>query len=276
MPVCLIFNADDYGLTPAVSRAIRDAHLNGVVTSTTCMMNLPDTAADIRIAQQETPRLGLGVHLVLTAGRPVLPPERVRSIIDNSGRFLRPDDLISKLDQIVIAEVKAEWRAQVKAFLRAIGQNPTHLDSHHHSSYFSPALFRAMLELAREYHCAVRLPVLDKTHWEVTGLPETVTPVLQKKISALVAEFKPPCPDTFFADFYDENATRMEIERILSTISDGTAEIMCHPGYNDPALKAVSSYNHQREAELNVLTAPEVLNAIRLRDMELVHFGKLA
>ena len=73
----LIINSDDYGRTPDISRGIRDAHLRGVVTSTTCMMNIPTTASDIAVAVQETPKLGMGVHLVLTMGRPISAPEVV-------------------------------------------------------------------------------------------------------------------------------------------------------------------------------------------------------
>jgi len=54
----LIINSDDYGRTPEISRGIREAHLKGVVTSTTCMMNIPTTASDVAIALKETPKLG--------------------------------------------------------------------------------------------------------------------------------------------------------------------------------------------------------------------------
>ncbi|HEX5941948.1 MAG TPA: ChbG/HpnK family deacetylase, partial [Anaerolineales bacterium] len=57
----LIVNSDDYGRTPEISRGIREAHLQGVVTSTTCMMNITTTAEDIALALRETPALGLGV-----------------------------------------------------------------------------------------------------------------------------------------------------------------------------------------------------------------------
>ena len=70
----LIINSDDYGRTPEISRGIREAHLRGVVTSTTCMMNIPTTAADIADALKETPELGMGVHLVLTMGSPISAP----------------------------------------------------------------------------------------------------------------------------------------------------------------------------------------------------------
>ena len=70
----LIINSDDYGRSPEISRGIREAHLRGVVTSTTCMMNIPTTADDVGVALKETPNLGMGVHLVLTMGKPLSKP----------------------------------------------------------------------------------------------------------------------------------------------------------------------------------------------------------
>ena len=75
----LIINSDDYGRTPDISRGIREAHLRGVVTSTTCMMNIPTTAQDVAIALKETPDLGMGIHLVLSTGKPISAPEKVPS-----------------------------------------------------------------------------------------------------------------------------------------------------------------------------------------------------
>src|SRR5215212_10143573 len=154
----LIINSDDYGRTPEISHGIREAHLHGVVTSTTCMMNIPTTADDIAIALKEAPNLGMGVHLVLTMGRPISAPESIASIVDENGDFFKYTPFTERLAQLHMDEVKAEWRAQIEAFIGAAGRNPTHLDSHHHSSYFSPALFRGMLELVQEYRCPVRFP----------------------------------------------------------------------------------------------------------------------
>src|SRR5690349_14908499 len=96
----LIIHSDDYGRTPEVSRGIRESHLKGVVTSTTCMMNIPTTAADIAVAMRETPKLGLGVHLVLTADAPILPREKVKSITDEKGNFLKLAALISRIPEV--------------------------------------------------------------------------------------------------------------------------------------------------------------------------------
>jgi predicted glycoside hydrolase/deacetylase ChbG (UPF0249 family) len=130
-----------------------------------------------------------------------------------------------------------------------------------------------MLELAREYDCAIRLPVADKAHLAVIGLPEAVTAGIQKGIETLVREFNPRSPQGFLAEFYDDHATADEILKFAAAKKDGTFEIMCHPGYCDDALLAISSYAHQREIELNVLTDLALQENIREQRITLVNFA---
>jgi chitin disaccharide deacetylase len=271
----LIINSDDYGRTADISRGIRESHLHGVVTSTTCMMNIRTTPADIALALQETPKLGLGVHLVLTAERPLLSRERLQTITNEDGSFLKLAMLISQIDQIEVNEVKTEWHAQVDLFVKTAGKKPTHLDSHHHSSYFSPALFRAMLELAKEYECAIRLPVVYGSD-EMAGLPSELIGPIKEYAPKLLSEFNPRRPNAFFASFYDDLATPEELNKIFAEINqDGTFEIMCHPGYVDDAFAKESSYNKQRETELEILTTPSIKRAIQANGIDLITFAEL-
>jgi predicted glycoside hydrolase/deacetylase ChbG (UPF0249 family) len=264
----LIINSDDYGRTPDISRGIREAHVRGVVTSTTCMMNIPTTAADITLALQETPSLGLGVHLVLTMGKPILAHEKTSSITDENGYFFKYTPFVEHLASLNIEEVKAEWRAQVEAFIHASGRKPTHLDSHHHSSFFSPNLFHAMLELAKEYDCPIRFPFTE---------PVTNSELIEtsRHVSNLIEKFNPRRPDTFVVDFYDEGATDGTLLNIINNLSEGTSEIMCHPGYVDDVFANESVYNYQRERELKILTDPSIKEAIQANRIQLVTFASL-
>lgn len=263
----LIINSDDYGRTPHISRGIREAHLRGVVTSTTCMMNIPTTVEDISIALKETPKLGMGVHLVLTMGNPISASEAVPSITDENGYFFKYATLVGQLPYLHLEEVKAEWRAQIEAFINTSGCKPTHLDSHHHSSYFSPGLFQTMLELAKEYDCAIRFPFTESISKE---LEET-----NKHVPQLIREFNPPRPDHFVVDFYEERATREELLNMIKNVPDGTTEIMCHPGYTDDTFAKESVYNNQRDRELEILTDPSVKEAIQANGIQLITFGDL-
>ena len=263
----LIINSDDYGRSPDISRGIRESHRRGVVTSTTCMMNIPTTPADIAIALKETPALGLGVHLVLTMGTPLVVSETRSSITDEHGNFFNYRALLERLPGIRMDDVGEEWRAQIESFVQAAGRKPTHLDSHHHSSYFSADLFREMLALADEYECAIRFPFTGEISREL----EATYP----HVPDLMKQFNPPHPDNFIVDFYDEGATHEALLNLINNLPDGTTELMCHPGYVDDAFSNESVYSRQRERELNILTDPGIRLAIQANGIELITFADL-
>jgi predicted glycoside hydrolase/deacetylase ChbG (UPF0249 family) len=163
-------------------------------------------------------------------------------------------------------EVKAEWRLQIERFIKAAGHKPAHLDSHHHSSYFSPDLFRSMLELAKEYDCAIRYPFTE-IHQEIeeTG----------KHAAELMTEFNPRRPDVFLSKFYDDGATPEVLFNIINNLGNDTSELMCHPGYVDEAFAKESVYNFQRAREFQILTNPSVKQAIQANRIELINFSQL-
>ncbi|MCB8983978.1 MAG: carbohydrate deacetylase [Ardenticatenaceae bacterium] len=277
MNLRLIINSDDYGRSSEVSRGIREAHLRGVVSSTTCMMNFPNVVDDLALALAETPELGLGVHLVLTAGRPLLPADQVPTLVNPTGGFFKLDQLVARLDTLDPSEVKAEWRAQIEKFIQAAGRKPTHLDSHHHSSYFTADLFQNMLDLALEYDCAIRQIFCQENGDSLNGLPWAVQASVRQFAPALMGEYAPPTTDGFYTTFYDDWATKEELLRIIGSLPEtGTYEIMCHPGYSDAALLASTVYASQRDRELAILTDPDIRQAIAARQIELVTFAEVA
>src|SRR5581483_2166777 len=112
----LIVNADDFGLTPGVNRAIVELHEAGVLTSATLMANASATDEAIALAGVH-PRLGVGCHVVLVDGRPVLPAEQVRSLIDeNTGCFVpKLTTFLGRLltGRVRASEIEAEAAAQI-------------------------------------------------------------------------------------------------------------------------------------------------------------------
>lgn len=259
----LIVNSDDYGRMPEISRGIREAHLQGVVTSTTCMMNIPTTVDDIALGLKETPELGMGVHLVLTMGRPLASRDTVPSVVDANGNFLKYDPFIENLPTFNIDEIKVEWRLQIERFIQTARRKPTHFDSHHHSSYFTTDLFRAMLELAKEFACPIR--------WNTSAeLPE-----IKNQAVKLMTKYSVRHPDHFIDKFYDDGATQDALLGIIDDLQDGTSELMCHPGYVDDIFAKKSVYNFQRERELKILIDPSVKQAIEERGIDLISFVNL-
>jgi len=271
----LIVNADDYGRTEGVSTGIRSAHLNGIVTSTTAMMNIPGVEIGLEKAQQDCPQLGLGVHLVLTAGEPLLPASQVSTITRGKDHFPSAMQFIKFISGMDPDQVRAEWNAQIQKFIRLTGKKPDHLDSHHHTSYFSQPLFQIMLELAREFECAIRPPLADRGSDLPLDLPAELGDQPMEFIPALIEKFSPSRPDNFFSSFYGLYATRDNLLQIISNLPTGTSEIMCHPGYSDPSLVNVSSYNVNRELELGVLIDPVMKDCLRDQSVQPITYAQL-
>lgn len=282
----LIVNADDFGVTPGVSRGIIRAHNEGIVTSTTVLANMPPAAEWVRRAQADAPGLGMGLHLNLTQGRPVSPPEAVPDLVDESGRFLPRDALIRRLPQLDMAQVEREMRAQVASFQAAAGTAPDHLDSHHHIGYLSPPLAALTARLARELDVPVRRPLpgasgdvsaaADGLQAVVDVLPsrayvEEMVRILQSMLAA--GTFV--TTDRFVMDFFGPTATLGDLLLILLAVEEGTTELMCHPGEADDELRALSGYADRRADELAALTHPSARELLAGEFIQLITFGDL-
>ncbi len=271
----LIVNADDYGRTPGVSKGIRKAHRDGIVTSTTALMNMPGIEEELRIVMREEPDLGLGVHLVLTSGSPLLPPGELDSITGGCRTFPGQEDFIRRLDAINPEQAAGEWDAQIRKFVSVTGRNPDHLDSHHHATFFSEPLFEKFLGLAKRYACPIRIP-LPCPSGNCDGLPEALCAPAWDFVPRLTEKFGTKKPDWFVGTFYDEQATKEQLSSIIDQLKPGVSEIMCHPGYADQALMDGSSYNKPREREIEILTTDSIRQMVAERGIELINFASLA
>lgn len=246
----LIVNADDFGLTAGVSRGILDAHRRGIVTSTTLMANLPLEGA--LLEDLKASRLGVGLHLNLTLGRPISPPEEIPSLLDAEGKFFR--DPLRQAAQAKPEEVELELRAQVAVFTRLLGRKPTHLDSHHHVGRHLPVR-DVVFALAEELGVPVRCQDA-----------ETRRAASERGLKNPEHFFGESGPDPYWSS-----------ERLLAQLAalpEGISEFMTHPGYFDQDL-AYSRYGRQREVELGGLTDATVREAVEARGIRLCHFGDL-
>src|ERR687896_2728566 len=95
-PRQLVVNADDFGISRGVNRGIVEAHRSGLVTSASLMANLP-AAEDALTRAATCPDLGLGLHLTLSAGRPLSPPEQLPSLVDGTGALCVLGELLGRL-----------------------------------------------------------------------------------------------------------------------------------------------------------------------------------
>ena len=248
----LIVNADDFGRSAGVNLGIVRAHREGIVTSTTLMTNAPGTAHAGMLAAT-TPRLAVGVHLVLTYAKPLLNPSRIRSLVRDDGSFWRPSELLAR--PIDRREALMEYRAQFARARELIGREPTHIDTHHWV-HDHPALSWAVCELALETGAAAR-----------THTPEQRDEYRAKGVRT---------PDHFTREFQHPGHIEVaDLLALLSRLDEGVTELMCHPGEPDPELIASSAYARERPIELAALTDPRVRAALESQGITLTTFADL-
>jgi predicted glycoside hydrolase/deacetylase ChbG (UPF0249 family) len=273
----LIINADDYGLTPGISQGIRYAFSCGVLSSTTAMMNLPGTALEVEIARRDIPSLPIGVHLCLTVGAPISPPEEIPSLVDAEGWFFPRSGLLERLDTISPEETAREFRAQIEALL-ALDTPPDHIDSHHFISYLTPRIMEQTLRLAEEYRLPVRPPTgCDGAMADLfPGLPESATDFLAREASAMLRHSPVRTADRLYLTLYDKTATLKNLLWILDDLPEGFSEIMCHPGLVDPTLREISDYAEERGYELSLLTESGLPGLLAAREIQLGTYAQLA
>lgn len=236
----LIVNADDLGRSAGIDSGIARAHREGIVTSATFMANGPGAERGAAVARAN-PRLGVGVHLVLTYARPLSDPGSVPSLVESDGSFPRgPSALVGK-GRIRTDDVLREYRAQYERARDLLGREPTHFDTHHWVQE-EPAVFDALLAIASETGLAARhLNDPERELLRAAGVPTT---------DRYTREFQGPRP-------IDVPTLLALLERIAAA-GDGSTELMCHPGEPDEELERTSAYARDRVTELATLTYPAV------------------
>ena len=248
----LIVNADDFGYTEATNYGIIDCHKQGILTSTTIMATMPGFEHAIELAK-ENPKLGIGVHLVASCGKPLtqLPTE----LIDENGYFRRGKtyftDKSEDKEKIDLECMYSEWKTQIERVINA-GIKPTHLDGHHHL-HTHPELVEYTRKLSEEFDLPVR---------NCNGVD--FGRGVEKFVGDIDAEISVDKPD------YEK------IENFLKEASQyKTCEVMSHPSYLSKFVNDNSSFNMIRIYHVAALISPEMRKLIEKYNFELVNYGDL-
>ena len=292
MPVRLIINADDFGLTPGINRAIAELHDAGALTSATLMANGPAFEDAVQIARAR-PNLGVGCHIVLTDGEPVSAPDQIPSLLDDKAPHraqLRPSLLAFHLavftGRIKPADIARETHAQI-ARLQSAGIRITHLDTHKHT-HLLPSVARIVVAAAERMGIpAVRNPY--EPEWATSISHASATRRLQiRMLNRLRGRFF-DLPEirsgavVTTGGTVGVSATGTLDEPMLRTLlrhaPEGTWEFVTHPGYNDRDLDAVTTrLRSTREIEYKALLsafASSASDSLNPHALELIHYAEL-
>jgi predicted glycoside hydrolase/deacetylase ChbG (UPF0249 family) len=258
----LIVNADDYGLTVGVSRAILQAHLAGIVTSTSALAVAPGfepTAGWLR----DTEGIGVGAHLAAVGeDPPLLSAREVPTLVDRRGRFPRSwRQFLPRLAarRIDVADLRREFEAQLQRLSEA-GLRLSHVDTHQHLHLW-PAVAAVVVELATE----AGIPALRLTRssarspvgWTVRRLAAQLAEQADQRSLRYTAT----------ATGLDEAGT-LDLPRMMAAVerlgaaAAASAELGTHPGEADDADLVRYRWGYRWPEELDALLSPAVRAAV--------------
>ena len=272
--------ADDYGLAPGVSLAIRQLLAEGRLSGTSCLTigafwaeaagllrELPDAAGPVEI----------GLHLCLTGPFAPLSPQ----LRADAGwrRFPSLSALIrlSLTRQLPPGALSAEIEAQHAAFVAALGRAPDFIDGHQHV-HLLPGIAETLALTLRSAglrprwirRCGDRPRRILRRPFALKSLALQALSLRSDSVLADVAERR----NDSFCGVYDfvDRGYGVLFERWLETAADRTV-IMCHPGLVDARLAALDPVTGMRAMEYRYFAGPDFPAALRRHGATLAPFG---
>jgi hopanoid biosynthesis associated protein HpnK len=281
----LIVTVDDFGLSIPVNEAIERGHRDGIVTAASLMVAEP-AAADAIERARGNPALAVGLHVVVVAGRPLLPPERIPDLVDRDGMF--SNDLAGAgvkyfFSRRAQRQLAAEVRAQFEAF-RATGLAFDHVNAQCHY-HLHPTVLSTILSVAREYgRPPIRIPAepffasWSATHRDLRGRLSHalfLAPFLQLMKARLRAAHV-RYNDHVFGYNDTGRMTQERVLEFLAALPPGTTEMYFHAATRRWPGIARDLESYQLEDEFAALVSPRVAEAVRTHAIERIAFRDLA
>jgi chitin disaccharide deacetylase len=264
--------ADDYGLSPAVSAAIRDLAARGRLSATSVMVVAPSftRAEALALAPRDgtTARVAIGLHVTLTAPfRPLthgFAPTRGGTFLPLGAMMARA--LTGRLDRAAVA---AEIAAQLAAFRDAFGRAPDYVDGHQHVQLL-PTVRDALLVAvaAQAPHAWLRQcgSVAPRLIDPKGLLLDRLSRGFRVRAHARGIRTNPAFAGTY--DFSDRTPFADRFARFLDKLPDGGL-VMCHPGQVDDELRRLDPVTDQRAREYAFFASDEFPVLLRAQGVAL-------
>jgi chitin disaccharide deacetylase len=273
----IIVCADDFGISPGVSRAIAELIANGRITATGCMTVMPSWRDDGRLLKSLGSAADIGLHFTLTDQSPLgrmprtAPHDRfpsVATLVRNAiaGRLDRP-------------EIRDELRRQIAAFEQHLGRPPDFIDGHHHIHQL-PIIRSAVVEelVARRsgpipYLRICRTPLSTLLARRVAAGRAFLIGLPGARLRRLAMRAGVPTISSFSGiyDLSDSWPYRDLMQRFLIGLEDNGL-LMCHPGHVDEQLRAVDTLTDRRAHEFAYFNGPDYLEDLVEAGVELSRF----
>ena len=257
----LIVTGDDFGLTTEVNEAIEAAHCRGILSAASLMVSAP-AAKDAIERAKRLPRLGVGLHLTLVNGRPLLPPERVPDLLGFDGRFM--GDLGRAGVRFFFSprarkQLALEIRAQFEAF-HASGLALDHVNAHCHM-HMHPTVLSLVIGIGREFGLdAIRIPA------EPAGFDNSpqawALRAWARRLRRRAERAGIRSNDAVLGLAHSGAMNEARVLDLLSRLPAGVSEMYFHPATRKTAALIQENPAYDYEGELAALLSPRVKDAL--------------
>lgn len=267
--------ADDYGIAPGVSAAIRDLLIRERISGTSVMV-VPETfgsseALLLQFLGNTGRRPSIGLHVTLTAPfRPLTASYRPTE----NGAFLSIGDMMKRgfLRGLNADALVAEVAAQFEAFERSFGHPPEFVDGHQHVQLV-PQVSEIVLAATKQFaptawvrQCGRAVPLLARLSEPKGFLLDLMSRRFRRLAAAHHLSTNPAFAGTY--DFDDTRSFAELFPRFLEELPNG-ALVMCHPGFVDDELVRLDPLTTRREHEYAYLTSDAFSALLESRGMAL-------
>lgn len=270
----LIVNADDYGLTEGVSKAILATARDGIVTSTSVLAVAP--AFDRTSRWLAGTNLGVGAHFaVVGEDPPLLSAREVPTLVDERGAFsaswrqLLPRVAARRVDP---DDLRREFTAQLER-IEAAGLKITHVDTHQHVHLW-PSVGRIVLDVARAAGVSAVRIIRSGNRSPIGLAVNRLGRRFERKAAA--AGFRWPETATGLDEAGALGGDRLidAMERLAATGAE-SAELAAHPGEAGDADLDRYQWGYEWAAELESLCSPAAHDAVARHGFRLGTYADL-
>lgn len=264
----VIITADDFGLSQQVNNAVERAHTEGVLTAASIMVG-EKYAKDAARRARTLPNLGVGLHIALTRGTPVLPAAQIPGLVDSRGQF-KSNLVKAGIGFFFMAPIRRQMQAEIRAQFEAfaeLGLTLDHVNTHNHM-HMHPTVLDMILNIGQDFALsAVRLP-------DFTNAPVYLKPWIRRIKQKL--RLKKIRHNDILLGFNETGRIHAQtLSGFINNLPAGVTEIMTHPATGPwPGLDPQAS-DFNFDQELAALVHPDVKADLAHSNARAIRFGDL-
>jgi len=268
----LIVNADDFGRSASINRAVIRAHREGILTTASLMTNEPAFAEAVALAR-ENPDLGGGLHLALICGHSALPQKKIPGLVNPDREFDANPARVGMryfFRRRLRDQLRAEIHEQFKKFADT-GLLLDHVNGHLHL-HLHPTVFRILMEDATQLGIErLRLTFdpfwlnvrLSSGHWRYRAMHALIHHCLAASARPRLKSRGIRHTRAVFGLLQNERVDETYVTKLLPRLPAGDSELYSHPSLDE------------FRNEFDALISPRVRAQIDTQRIQLIRYQDL-